>query len=71
LQKNLCQNPFVWVVLPEGSVLVDRESEVSRRQSFEEMKKVLSIGMHMSIYPEGTRNRSNETLKKFMMVLLH
>ena len=29
------------------------------------MKKVLAAGMHMSIYPEGTRNRTNEPLKKF------
>ncbi len=49
----------------KGSVLVDRKSEVSRRKSFDEMKKVLSLGMHMSIYPEGTRNRTAEPLKKF------
>ena len=49
----------------KGSVLVDRKSELSRRKSFEEMKQVLKIGMHMCIYPEGTRNRTNEPLKKF------
>src|SRR6185503_9949932 len=47
------------------SVLVDRKSESSRRQSFEEMKKVLQKGMHMCLYPEGTRNRTAEPLKKF------
>jgi 1-acyl-sn-glycerol-3-phosphate acyltransferase len=26
---------------------------------------VLARGMHMSIYPEGTRNRTSEPLKKF------
>jgi len=49
----------------KGSVLVDRKSETSRRQSFEKMKAVLRKGMHMSIYPEGTRNRTSEPLKKF------
>lgn len=49
----------------KGSVLVDRKSESSRRQSFEEMKNVLKKGMHMCIYPEGTRNRTTEPLKKF------
>lgn len=49
----------------KGAVLVDRKSEASRRKSFDEMKKVLSLGMHMSIYPEGTRNRTEEPLKKF------
>ncbi len=29
------------------------------------MKRVLAMGMHMSVYPEGTRNRTNEPLKKF------
>jgi 1-acyl-sn-glycerol-3-phosphate acyltransferase len=46
-------------------VLVDRKSETSRRQSFEKMKDVLEKGMHMSVYPEGTRNRTTEPLKKF------
>jgi 1-acyl-sn-glycerol-3-phosphate acyltransferase len=49
----------------KGSVLVDRNSEKSRRKSFEEMKAVLRKGMHMCIYPEGTRNRTGEPLKKF------
>jgi len=29
------------------------------------MKEVLSMGLHMSIYPEGTRNKSEEPLKPF------
>ena len=29
------------------------------------MKAVLKGNMHMSVYPEGTRNRTNEPLKKF------
>ena len=28
------------------------------------MKSVLEKGIHMSIYPEGTRNRTKEPLKK-------
>lgn len=68
--KTIAKTSFAKVPLfgwfyRKGSVLVDRKSEISRRQSFEEMKKVLAMGMHMSIYPEGTRNRSMEPLKKF------
>ena len=48
-----------------GSVLVDRKDEQSRVKSFEAMKTVLAKGIHMCIYPEGTRNRSNEPLKPF------
>ena len=29
------------------------------------MKKVLASGMHMCIYPEGTRNRSSAAMKQF------
>lgn len=48
-----------------GSVLVDRNSDASRRRSFDEMKKVLKAGMHICLYPEGTRNRTAEPLKVF------
>ena len=68
--KTIAKTSFAKVPLfgwfyRKGAVLVDRKSEISRRKSFDEMKKVLSIGMHMSIYPEGTRNRTTEPLKKF------
>ena len=48
-----------------GSVLVDRSNDRSRSKSFDAMKKVLAKGMHMCIYPEGTRNRSKEPIKPF------
>jgi len=68
--KTIAKNSFVKVPLfgwfyRKGAVLVDRKNEISRRKSFEQMKKVLANGMHMSIYPEGTRNRSDAPLKKF------
>jgi len=68
--KTIAKKSFVKVPLfgwfyRKGAVLVDRKSELSRRRSFEEMKKVLSLNMHMSVYPEGTRNRTEEPLKKF------
>lgn len=48
-----------------GAILIDRKNEASRRKSFEMMKKVLEKGMHMCIYPEGTRNRTADVLKPF------
>jgi 1-acyl-sn-glycerol-3-phosphate acyltransferase len=48
-----------------GSVLVDRNNDRSRIKSFEDMKEVLLSGMHMCIYPEGTRNRTSEPMKPF------
>lgn len=48
-----------------GSVLVDRKNKDSRRKSIIQMKKVLDMGIHMIIYPEGTRNKSSEPLLPF------
>ena len=55
---------FGWVY-KFGSVLVDRRSDQSRRQSYEEMKAILAVGLDMLIYPEGTRNKTTEPLKSF------
>jgi 1-acyl-sn-glycerol-3-phosphate acyltransferase len=55
---------FGWVYM-RGTVLVDRKSDESRKKSFEEMKQTLAQGLHMVIYPEGTRNRTNDPLKSF------
>ena len=68
--KTIAKSTFTKVPLfgfyyMKGAVLVNRKSEQSRRESFEKMKKVLQKGMHMCIYPEGTRNRTAEPLKKF------
>ncbi len=64
-KTSFAKTPLFGWFYRKGSVLVNRKSEVSRRKSFEEMKLVLKTGIHMCIYPEGTRNRSNEPLKKF------
>lgn len=57
--------PLFGMIYKRGSVLVDRKSEKSRKDSINEMKLVLERGMHMCIYPEGTRNRSGKPLKEF------
>lgn len=68
--KTIAKNSFAKVPVfgwyySKGSVLVDRKSEKSRKKSIEKMKAVLKQGMHMCIYPEGTRNRTEELLKPF------
>jgi 1-acyl-sn-glycerol-3-phosphate acyltransferase len=57
--------PLFGVLYKSGSVLVDRKSEESRKQSYIKMRKVLEMGLHMCIYPEGTRNKTREPLSKF------
>lgn len=64
-KKSFTKVPLFGFYYAKGAVLVDRKSESSRRKSYEEMKSVLDRGMHMSIYPEGTRNRTDQPLKSF------
>lgn len=64
-KKSFAKVPVFGWVYQFGSVLVDRNSDASRRKSYEEMKHMLRIGLDMVIYPEGTRNRTNDPLKKF------
>jgi 1-acyl-sn-glycerol-3-phosphate acyltransferase len=64
-KAELAKTPLFGMLYKMGTVLVDRNSESSRRESFSSMKAVLGMGLHMCIYPEGTRNRSNQPLKPF------
>lgn len=64
-KKSMAKVPVFGLVYTRGAVLVDRASDESRRRSYEEMKKTLALGLHMVIYPEGTRNRTNDPLKPF------
>lgn len=68
--KTIAKSSFAKVPLfgfyyMKGALLVNRKNDASRRQSFEKMKAILRRKIHMCIYPEGTRNRTNEPLKKF------
>ncbi len=68
--KTIAKSSFTKVPLfgfyyARGAVLVNRKSEKSRKASYEKMKAVLARGIHMCIYPEGTRNRTPDPLKKF------
>jgi 1-acyl-sn-glycerol-3-phosphate acyltransferase len=57
--------PLFGVIYKTGSVLVDRKNQDSRKESYTKMKEVLAMGMHMCIYPEGTRNKTSAPLKEF------
>jgi 1-acyl-sn-glycerol-3-phosphate acyltransferase len=64
-KAEMAKIPVFGMIYKRGSVLVDRKSEESRRHSFLKMKSVLEIGLHMCIYPEGTRNKTAEPLQRF------
>lgn len=62
---EMAKIPVFGIIYQTGSVLVDRKSDKSRKDSFMRMKKVLAMGLHMCIYPEGTRNKTDQPLKSF------
>ncbi len=64
-KDEMAKIPLFGMIYKRGSVLVNRKSEKSRKESFGKMRAVLNNGMHMCIYPEGTRNRTTEPLQKF------
>ena len=64
-KAEMAKIPVFGLIYKTGSILVDRKNEKSRRESFTKMREVLDMGLHMCIYPEGTRNTSAEPIKPF------
>jgi 1-acyl-sn-glycerol-3-phosphate acyltransferase len=64
-KAEMAKIPVFGLIYKTGSILVNRKDDKSRRESFNKMKEVLEIGLHMCIYPEGTRNTSSEPIKPF------
>jgi 1-acyl-sn-glycerol-3-phosphate acyltransferase len=57
--------PMFGFIYKCGSILVDRKSSKSRADSYGKMLSVLAQGMHLCLYPEGTRNKTNLPLQAF------
>lgn len=62
---EMARIPIFGVVYKAGSVLVDRKSEASRRESFLQMTRTLEMGLHLCLYPEGTRNKTDQPMQAF------
>lgn len=57
--------PIFNIIYKSGSILVDRSSPQSRKRSLTEMLETLQQGIHLTLYPEGTRNKTSDPLIKF------
>jgi 1-acyl-sn-glycerol-3-phosphate acyltransferase len=64
-RKEFMKIPILNIVYKRGSVLIDRNSNSSKMESYNAMVNVLKKNMHMCIYPEGTRNKTQESLLPF------
>jgi 1-acyl-sn-glycerol-3-phosphate acyltransferase len=64
-KKELLKIPVFGWIAQIMCVVVDRSSNESRRKSMDNLKRILSMGISVLIFPEGTQNRTRETLQPF------
>lgn len=64
-KAEMAKVPIFGVIYKAGSILVNRKSEGSRRESFTGMQDMLDKGVHLCLYPEGTRNKTVQPLQPF------
>jgi 1-acyl-sn-glycerol-3-phosphate acyltransferase len=64
-KSSFSKVPIFGFIYKCGSILLDRKNTKSRAESYDKMKRVLQAGMHLCLYPEGTRNKTNKTLQSF------
>jgi len=57
--------PLFGLIYKTGSILVDRKQDNSRRESFARMQETLGMGIHLCLYPEGTRNKTDKPMQPF------
>lgn len=62
---EIAKVPLFGLIYKTGSILVNRASEQSRKESFTAMRQALQQGLHLCLYPEGTRNKTNQALQAF------
>ena len=64
-KKELVKVPIFGLIVKKLCVLVDRKDRSSRAKSMDYMRRTLAEGYSLFLYPEGTRNRTDEPLQPF------
>lgn len=64
-KAEMARIPLFSVIYRAGSILVDRKQNSSRRESYIKMQQMLEKGLHLCLYPEGTRNKTDKPLQPF------
>ncbi|MFK7921597.1 MAG: lysophospholipid acyltransferase family protein [Bacteroidia bacterium] len=67
VKKEIIDIPILGWIIGNISIPVDRSSKISRSKSLLGMQQNLKEGTSILVFPEGTRNRSEQVLKKFHM----
>ncbi|GHM99471.1 hypothetical protein WSM22_09610 [Cytophagales bacterium WSM2-2] len=64
-KKELLKIPVFGWIAQGATVIVDRSDRGSKQQSLDRLKKILSEGISILLFAEGTQNRSKEILQPF------
>jgi 1-acyl-sn-glycerol-3-phosphate acyltransferase len=64
-KKELLKIPVFGWIARSASVIVDRSSGESRKKSMEKLKTILSRGVSILLFAEGTQNRTKNPLQPF------
>jgi len=64
-KSEMAKIPLFGVIYRSGSILVNRKNEGSRRDSIAKMQEALEMGLHLCLYPEGTRNKTGKPMQPF------
>jgi len=64
-KKELLKIPVFGFIVRAGTVVVDRSSAQSRKQSMETLREILKGGISILVFAEGTQNRTKEIFQPF------
>lgn len=64
-KAEMARIPVFGAIYRAGSILVNRSDEQSKKASFRDMCDTLKKGLHLCVFPEGTRNKTDEPLQPF------
>lgn len=64
-KKELLKLPVFGWITRATCVVVDRSSNESRKKSINHLKHILSLGINILIFPEGTQNRTAAKMQPF------
>lgn len=62
---EMAKIPIFGYIYSSGSILVDRSNNRSKAESFFSMVDALKKGYHLCLFPEGTRNKTEQPLAPF------
>jgi len=64
-KKELLKIPVFGLIARGATVIVDRSDRESKQKSLERLKKILTEGISILLFAEGTQNRTKEILQPF------